>query len=141
MTKQYVGREEHSDILTEQKWENSLANEINTIAESDEPGLKKIPEENNGFNTSAAQNLKEQAKINISDVLAQQQNMMFSEFNETVRRLIEQHESILHAYEEDKRNLFNMAEAFQKRIINLEGYIKQLEAPKEPQRRWYQFWR
>lgn len=59
-------------------------------------------------------------------------------FNDTLQQIVKQHERIIHQYEEDKRNLFNLVETFQQRIVNLEHHIRQLEAPKK---NWWQFWK
>jgi len=52
-------------------------------------------------------------------------------FPTIINELIRQHR-------EDKDRLFELLETFQKRILTLEDHIRQIEAPKQAKRKWYQ---
>lgn len=55
-------------------------------------------------------------------------------FPTIINELIRQHR-------EDKDRLFELLETFQKRILTLEDHIRQIEAPKQAKRKWYQIFR
>ncbi|MFA6435517.1 MAG: hypothetical protein WCW30_00045 [Candidatus Gracilibacteria bacterium] len=55
-------------------------------------------------------------------------------FPTIINELIRQHR-------EDKDRLFELLETFQKRILTLEDHIRQIEAPKQAKRKWYQIFK
>lgn len=93
-----------------------------------QPSIQQTSKQNDSFSQQASQ----------VQTVEDNTKFILNYFNDTLQQIVKQHERVIRQYEEDKRNLFNLVETFQQRIVNLEHHIRQLEAPKK---KWWQFWK